>query len=1256
MTTIYFAGATGPTGRDGIIGSNGATGITGVTGCTGPLGTGTTGCTGTFSGVVYQNLVPYTPNNVSLGDPNNYFNQLYVSNVSLAITDVLFSAPTNNTFNISANTLIQSTFDATNTGGGALQVTGGAGIGGNLFVGNNIGIGTMSNYDLDVSGSMNVTALDANGNKNSFVKFPLTTMSNAVNIDGSFPTCIKYYPFDTDVSNYATGSAVNDGNIIGSTVAITTADYKIGKGCLRQTGSLSSFLNITFAANTSGYSFAYWVKPSSYSTNFNGIFEFADASGSLNKIGMNLQTNTGILCFGVGSGANWTLVNNCILYSNIWYHVAWTFATDNTSIVYVNGVQVIKTYTQPYINSPVMGYLLGDTYQNNTYTGLTGYIDDFRYYDGILTSNQVQLIYNYGGGAFRSIGPGKKGIWFANDASNNVAFLQSEASGNYTSTQLSLNSYGGNVNVGNNLTVGNSIIFNNLNTSVGYSALQGKSQTYNTGIGYLAGSTFTYGTGAAPSPTFGTLTSLISTGLGWAVTIAVSKDAKKMLIGNYSNTGGSGSGTSIGLAYSTNSSGVNGSSWTAVASCTNQNTSAQYWGVALNGNGSRGIYTIFNVGVYVFTWTSTVPSAGTAIYSGANSWGSCDMTPDGNTIIVAGANGVYYGIWNPTLGNYASSATAGSAGLTKTLDPNTSSMSGCAIRADGSMIAYCNSTNIYYALWDSKLGNFGLPIIIQTMSNNQITLTFSPDGNILYVGLGGLVSSTYAFLTYQWYNNTWTGWNGPQGITTSGFTSCWGIRVDSTNKLYLTNTINTSAVSSVVYSTTVTPGVSIDTTNCTYLGAFTGSQGSGFNQSTAIGYGARITASNQIVLGTASETTVVRGTFSVMNNSTNNISGGAWYILGLWDCTANQNTGAKLKLRIIGNSGYDNNPGLTGVQSGGETTIYLCNLNNYNATYANVDGTFKSEGGAPAITTVKVVQNGSTRYQYYIRAFVQAYTQQTVTYEATYGSIFTPSFTSTTDPGANSSTVQQLTGTTFQSGGNLGIGTTNPTTALHVVGAISTTGNITVPNSQTITAASLSLGYNSTYSNNVTINFNTSAYMYESWGINMLGSTTSQPVKVTNVALLVGLTSSNTAYTAGNIYSSGTLTQNYSDIRLKDIIGPIDNALEKVMSLTGFIYKDNELANQHGYNYKRNQAGLSAQDVQKVLPEVISIAPFDLNGDDDGDQKSKSGENYLTINYERMVPLLVNAIKEQQTQIQDQQTEIDALKAFIQSKYPDYTQ
>lgn len=110
----------------------------------------------------------------------------------------------------------------------------------------------------------------------------------------------------------------------------------------------------------------------------------------------------------------------------------------------------------------------------------------------------------------------------------------------------------------------------------------------------------------------------------------------------------------------------------------------------------------------------------------------------------------------------------------------------------------------------------------------------------------------------------------------------------------------------------------------------------------------------------------------------------------------------------------------------------------------------------------------------------------------------------------------------------------------------------------------------------------------------------------------------------GAITSTGDITGNTSDDRLKDRVDEVDNALEKVDDLTAFYYRYNELANSFGLYDDNQRVGLSAQELQDVLPEAVAPAPFDI--DENGE--SKSGENYLTVRYERVVPLLVAAIKE----------------------------
>jgi hypothetical protein len=128
--------------------------------------------------------------------------------------------------------------------------------------------------------------------------------------------------------------------------------------------------------------------------------------------------------------------------------------------------------------------------------------------------------------------------------------------------------------------------------------------------------------------------------------------------------------------------------------------------------------------------------------------------------------------------------------------------------------------------------------------------------------------------------------------------------------------------------------------------------------------------------------------------------------------------------------------------------------------------------------------------------------------------------------------------------------------------------------------------------------------------------------------------------TAGEIRATNAITSFYSDERLKENITEIDNAIDKVMLLRGVTYNSNQLAETFGYTNKEEQVGVIAQDVEKVLPQIVKPAPFDIISLQEGIEISRSGENYKTVQYEKLVPLLIQAIKEQQVMIEELQKKV----------------
>ena len=102
--------------------------------------------------------------------------------------------------------------------------------------------------------------------------------------------------------------------------------------------------------------------------------------------------------------------------------------------------------------------------------------------------------------------------------------------------------------------------------------------------------------------------------------------------------------------------------------------------------------------------------------------------------------------------------------------------------------------------------------------------------------------------------------------------------------------------------------------------------------------------------------------------------------------------------------------------------------------------------------------------------------------------------------------------------------------------------------------------------------------------------------------------------------SSNTLSLNgdiiafASDDRLKTNKVELTGALDKVCSLNGFTFNFNETAGELGFPTDVTYVGVSAQEVQEVLPEAVQPAPVD--------------SEYITVQYEKIVPLLIEAIKE----------------------------
>jgi Chaperone of endosialidase len=263
-------------------------------------------------------------------------------------------------------------------------------------------------------------------------------------------------------------------------------------------------------------------------------------------------------------------------------------------------------------------------------------------------------------------------------------------------------------------------------------------------------------------------------------------------------------------------------------------------------------------------------------------------------------------------------------------------------------------------------------------------------------------------------------------------------------------------------------------------------------------------------------------------------------------------------------------------------------------------------------------------------------------------------------------TLNSATRMTINEDGYVGIGTTNPTSALHVSSNLGglyndmllsgyNNGDIPIFNIRRARGTEASptnlvngdgIGGNHYYgyvNSTWTYSAGVGAF-YKGSGTTNLSSLSFFTSGIENMYLdengRLGIGCNNPQYdlhVIGNVGISGNMraastttgaTTACSDFRYKTNIHPLSNALENILKLQGVTYdwRIKDFPEWHFNN--RKQIGVIAQEVEKIYPELVET-----------DEKG-----YKSVDYSKMTPILVEAIKSQQTIIEKQKKEIDDLK------------
>lgn len=136
--------------------------------------------------------------------------------------------------------------------------------------------------------------------------------------------------------------------------------------------------------------------------------------------------------------------------------------------------------------------------------------------------------------------------------------------------------------------------------------------------------------------------------------------------------------------------------------------------------------------------------------------------------------------------------------------------------------------------------------------------------------------------------------------------------------------------------------------------------------------------------------------------------------------------------------------------------------------------------------------------------------------------------------------------------------------------------------------------------------------------LNLLGAQVSNSNSTGTLTVTGGVGVTGAMYVGGEIVAYAA-----SDIKLKENISKIDNSLEKLLKISGYQYHWNKIAQEMYPERTTLDVGVLAQEVKEIIPSAVV----------------EREDGYLAVKYDKLIPLLIEAVKALKAEIEDMKRE-----------------